>query len=67
MFNLGKAIKTLKVQCELTNEQLAYIADKNHATVSAWINGHQSPSLSEMANICVKCDVKFSTFIKWGE
>lgn len=67
MFDIGKAIKTLKVQRNLSNEELAFLCGRNHATVSAWINGKQKPGIKEIELMCKQTKVLMSDFFRWGE
>jgi len=66
-FNLGKALKTLKAQYDITNNDIAQVTGKSSTTVSQWINGKQFPSLGTLEDLCFSCEVQLSEFIKWGE
>ena len=51
-FDLGKAIKTLKAQKGVTNEDLAKAMRVSEVTISQWINGKQIPSILRAQILC---------------
>ena len=66
-FDLGKAIKTLKAQKGITNEDIAASLERTPTTVSQWINGNQTPSIGMVWSMCFRYSVPLSEFTKWGE
>jgi len=66
-FDLGKAIKTLKAQKGVTNEDIAKEMKVSEVTVSQWINDKQVPSILRVQILCYTYGLIFSDFIIWGE
>ena len=66
-FDLGKAIRTLKAQEKITNEDIAKAMFLNEATISRWANNQVSPRLCDVVGLCELYGVKFSKFSGWGE